>query len=216
MPLDARLRQRLVQALGVVDDHGTPGPRLLDDALRLWQRVETLVSMNLVPAEGLDRDALELACYSLQLPLRRSRTLPTGKPQRSTVRERAEESAELLLGLAGQDTDELLLDRATRLLHEMPHRSPMVDEARLLADAVNLEDFGVVGVALQIIQLSRQGEGVGQIAERCEARELYGYWEARLKDGFHFEAVRDIAQKRLENARQVCALLSAELREDAP
>src|SRR4051812_29520751 len=104
MPLDARLRQRLEQALGVVDDHGTAGPRLLHDALRLGQRVEPLVSMTLVPAEGLDRDALELACYSLQLPLRRSRTLPTGKPQRSTVRERAEESAELLLGVAGGGT----------------------------------------------------------------------------------------------------------------
>jgi hypothetical protein len=39
MPLDARLRLRLEQALGVVDDNGTAGPRLLDDAVRLWQRV---------------------------------------------------------------------------------------------------------------------------------------------------------------------------------
>jgi hypothetical protein len=216
MPLDARLRQRLEQALGVVDDHGTQGPRLLDDALRLWQRVERLVAMGLVPAEGLDLEALELACYSLQLPLRGSRTLPTGRPQRSTLRERAEESAELLVGVAGADADELLLDRAARLLHEMPHRSPMVDEARLLADAVNLDDFGVVGVALQIVQLARQGEGVNQLAEGCEARELYGYWDARLKDGFHFEAVRQIAQQRLENARLACSLLIKELREDAP
>lgn len=216
MPLDARLRQRLEQALGVVDDHGTRGSRLLDDALRLWLRVGKLVTLDLVPAEGLDLGALELACYSLQLPLRRSRTLPTGKPQRSTLRERAEESAELLLGVAGTDTDELLLDRATRLLHEMPHRSPMLDEARLLADAVNLDDFGAVGVALQVIQLARQGEGVGQLAEGCEARELYGYWDARLKDGFHFEAVRQIAVRRLDNARQLCSLLTAELREDVP
>src|SRR5437867_2458470 len=216
MPLDARLRQRLEQALGVVDDHGTQGPRLLDDALRLWRRVETLAGMNLVPAEGLDRDALELACYALQLPSRRSRTLPTGKPLRSTLRERSEESAELLLGVAGTDTDELLLDRATRLLHEMPHRSPMLDEARLLADALNLDDFGVVGVVLQVIQLARQGEGVNQLAEGCEARELYGYWDARLKDGFHFEAVRQIAQRRLETARLVCSILRAALREDMP
>src|SRR5256885_5131939 len=93
MPLDAKLRQRLEQALSVVDDHGTAGPRLLDDALRLWQRVEKLAAMNLVPAEGLDRDALELACYALQLPLRRRRTLPTGPQQRSTLRQRSEESA---------------------------------------------------------------------------------------------------------------------------
>ena len=216
MPLDARLRQRLEQALGVVDDHGTAGPRLLDDALRLWERVQKLVSMKLVPPEGLDLDALELACYALQLPLRRTRTLPTGRHQRTTVRERSEEAAELLLGVAGPDTDELLLDRATRLLHEMPHRSPMLDEARLLADAVNLDDFGVVGVVSQVVQLCRQGEGVNQLAEGCEARELYGYWDARLKDGFHFEPVRQIALRRLASARQICALLSAELRDDTP
>ena len=216
MPLDARLRQRLEQALGVVDDHGTVGPRLVDDAQRLWRRVERFIGMNLVPAEGLDLEALELACFSLQLPLRRSRTLPTGKQQRGTLRERAEEAAELLLGVAGGDADEMLLDRAARMLHEMPHRSPMIDEARLLADAVNLDDFGAVGVMLQMIQLARQGDGPVQLAEGCEARELYNYWDARLKDGFHFEAVRQIAVRRLENTRTVCGLLSAELREDMP
>ena len=214
MPLDARLRQRLEQALGVVDDQGTVGPRLMDDAQRLWRRVERFIDLNLVGREGLDLEALELACYSLQLPQRRSRTLPTGKQQRGTLRERAEEAAELLLGVAGGEVDELLLDRAARMLHEMPHRSPMIDEARLLADAVNLDDFGAVGVAVQVIQLARQGEGLIQLNEGCEARELYGYWEARLKDGFHFEAVRQIALRRLENSRTVCGLLSAELRED--
>jgi hypothetical protein len=216
MPLDAKLRQRLEQALGVVDDHGTAGPRLIDDALRLWRRVERFIAMGLVPAEGLDLDALELACLSLQLPQRGGHTLPTGKLQRSTLRERAEEAAELLLGVAGGEVDELLLDRSIRLLHEMPHRSPMLDEAKLLADAVNLDDFGALGVMLQVIQLARQGEGPVQLAEGCEARELYGYWEARLKDGFHFEPVRQIAVRRLENTRAVCALLSAELREDGP
>ena len=216
MPLDAKLRQRLEQALGVVDDHGTAGPRLVDDASRLWRRVDRFLSMGLVPRDGLDLEALELACLSLQLPTRRTRTLPTGRTQRTTLRERAEDAAELLLGIAGGEVDELLLDRATRLLREMPHRSPMLDEAKLLADAVNLDDFGAVGVALQIIQLARQGEGVLQLAEGCEARELYGYWDARLKDGFHFDAVRQIAVRRLENTRTVCGLLSEELREDMP
>src|SRR5690348_17854963 len=98
MPLDAKLRQRLEQALAVVDDHGTAGPRLVDDAVRLWKRLGRFVGMNLV-AEGLDLDALELACYAVQLPMRRQRTLPTGRAGKATLRERAEESAELLLSL---------------------------------------------------------------------------------------------------------------------
>ena len=214
MSLDANVRQRLSQALAVVDEHGTLGPRLVDDAARLHARIQKFASMKLV-TEGIDTDALELACFALQLQARRVKSLPTGRAGRTSLKEKAEEAAELLLG-TDLGADEELLDRTTRILHEMPHRSPMLDEAKLLADAVNLDDFGVVGVALQVIQLARQGEGVTQIAERCEARELYGYWEARLKDGFHFEAVRQIATRRLESARRVCSLLIAELREDAP
>ena len=214
MSLDVKLRQRLEQALTVVEEHPTSGPRLVDDAARLWRRIQRFIGMNLV-AEGLDSDALELGCYAIQLPLRRTRTLPTGRPARATLRERAEESAELLLGLT-PDADEGLLDRTTRLLHEMPHRSPMVDEARLLADAINLDDFGVTGLVVQAIQLARGGEGIVQLADGLQKREQYGYWEARLKDGFHFEPVRQIARRRLDNARHVALLLLTELREDMP
>ena len=213
MALDTKLRQRLEQALTVVDEHGTAGPRLVDDAVRLWRRVERFVSMNLV-AEGLDLHALELATFAIQLPQRRTRILASGRPARATLRDRAEESAELLIGLAMSEADESLLDRTTRILHEMPHRSPMLDESKLLADAVNLDDFGVTGLVIQILQLSRQGEGLLQLADGLEKREQYGYWDARLKDGFHFEPVRQIARRRLDNARHVALLLMGELRED--
>ena len=102
---------------------------------------------------------------------------------RSELRDRAEQSAELLVGLLGDEIDERLLDGATRLLHEMPQRSPMLDEAKLLADAVNLDDFGASGLVQQMGQLTRQGEGLKQLIEGCAAREKYGYWDARLKDG---------------------------------
>ncbi len=216
MPLDAKLRARLEQALGVVDDQGTHGPRLLDDAIRLWRRIATFLSMHLLVAGPELLDALELACFALQMPLRRAKTTTKGRPARATLRDRAEEAAELLVGVLGTEVEEELLDRTIRLLQEMPHRSPMLDEAKLLADAVNLDDFGTIGLILQAMQLARQGEGLAQLADGCEKRELYGYWEARLKDGFHFEPVRLIAQRRLDSARQLCRLLTTELREDAP
>jgi hypothetical protein len=213
MALDASLRERVEQVLTVVDEHGTTGPRLVDDAVRLWRRIGRFLGMNLV-TEGLDADALELACYATQLPLRRPHTQAGGRPGRITLRERAEESAELLLNVV-PDADETLLDRATRILQEMPHRSPMVDEARLLADAINLDDFGVTGLVQQVIQLTRQGEGVLQLADGLEKREQYGYWDARLKDGFHFDPIRQIARRRLDNARHAALLLLTEIREDS-
>ena len=215
MSVDAKMREYVEQALGVVDDQGTHGPRLLDDAGRLWRRIEAFIRMHLVH-EGLDREALELACYAMQLPGRRRGKTPGKAATRSTLRDRAEEAAELLVSIAGPDADESLLDRATRILQEMPHRSPMLDEAKLLADAVNLEDFGAIGMFVQAIQLARAGEGVAQIAEGCDKREQYGYWDARLKDGFHFEAVRQLALRRLQNTRQICAMLADELKQDTP
>ena len=215
MSVDAKMREHVEQALGVVDDQGTHGPRLLDDAERLWRRIGAFIGMHLVH-EGVDREALELACYAMQLPGRRKARLTGRAASRSTLRDRAEEAAELLVGIAGPEADESLLDRATRILQEMPHRSPMLDEAKLLADAVNLEDFGAIGVIAHTIQLARAGEGVSQLAEGCEKREQYGYWDARLKDGFHFEAVRQLAIKRLTHARQLCAMLAEELKQDRP
>ena len=212
MSLNAQVRERLAQALAVVDEHGTTGPRLTGDAARLWRRIGRFIAMNLV-AEGLDVEALELACYAIQLPMRRTWKLASGRPGRATLRERAEEAAELLLGII-PDADEQLLDRTTRLLHEIPHRSPMLDEARLLADAINLDDFGVTGLIMQVIQSARQGEGLTQVADGLEKREQYGYWDARLRDGFHFEPVRQIARRRLDNARHLSLLLATEIKED--
>jgi hypothetical protein len=173
MPLDGKLRHRLERMLRVVDEHDTEGDRLVDDAARLWNRVRRFLKLDLIGNEP-DTDALELACYGLQFPMRQLKTLPVGKFGRINLKDRAEQSAELLVSLVGGEVDEALLDRATRLIHEMPQRSPMLDEARLLADAMNLDDFGVTGLMMQMIQLSRQGDGVAQLAEGAEKREQYG------------------------------------------
>jgi hypothetical protein len=76
--------------------------------------------------------------------------------------------------------------------------------------------FGVIGFVNRAIQLGRQGDGVSQVVDANQKRETYGYWDARLKDGFHFEPVRRIAKQRLEHLRQVAKLLEDELRDDQP
>jgi hypothetical protein len=213
--VDTKLRQRLLRGLAVVDEHGTAGPRLMDDADRLWRRVQALLKMGLIPNEQ-NHDALELACYALQLPMRSAKNLPAGKLGRTNLRDRTEQAAELLVGAVGNEAPEELIDHATNILLAMPHRRPESEEAKLLADALNLDDFGVIGFVNRAIQLGRQGDGVNQVDEGNAKREEYGYWEARLKDGFHFEPVRKLARKRLENAREVARLLAEELGGDVP
>jgi hypothetical protein len=213
MSLQPQLLLRLEQMLSTVDDQHSLGPRLNGDAVRLWQRVTSFTARGLIGSQ-VDREGLELSCYALQLPSRQGRGVIAGKLGRTNLRERCEQAAELLVGLMSQDVEEPLLDRTTRLLQEIPHKSPVIDEAKLLADALNLEDFGVTGLIVQTIQLGLQGEGVWELSDAADKREQYGYWEARLRDGFHFQPVREIALKRLETARQVAKMLRDELEQD--
>jgi hypothetical protein len=148
--------------------------------------------------------------------MRDSRLLPTGRLGRTNLRERVEQSAEILISTIGKDIEDSLLERVTRLLLQVPQRNPASNEAKLLADALNLDDFGVTGLVTRIIQLGVQGSGISQVVEAAEKREEYGYWEARLKDGFHFEPIRQLARRRLDRARQVHKLLSEELSGDVP
>jgi hypothetical protein len=213
MALEAGLAHHLERVLSVVDEGGARGTRLLDDARRLWGRVRRFISLNLVPPE-VDRDALELACYALQLPLRHSKAPTAGRMGQISLRDRAEQAAELVITAAADQANADLIERAARILRELPLRAPELAESKLLADAVNLDDFGVTGLVLQAMHLARQHSGLTPVAEGFEKRRQYGYWEARLKDGFHFEPIRQLARRRLHEAGRVADLLLAELRED--
>jgi hypothetical protein len=208
MSLEQGLKDRLARLLSTPDERGSLGPRLAADAARLWDRLDCFIGMRLVNSK-VDANVLELSCYALQLPLR-------SKPPRLSLRDRCEQAAELTVSLLTGKVDEAFLDQASKLLHETPKRSPKLDEARLLADAVNLDDFGLTGLVNQTIVLGIGGESVTELMAALSKREQYGYWEARLKDGFHFEAVLEIARRRLEMARKIFALLKSELEEDRP
>src|SRR6188768_4062025 len=49
MGLEGELKRRIERALGVVDDHGTRGTRLLEDAQRFCARVRRLAEKGLLP-----------------------------------------------------------------------------------------------------------------------------------------------------------------------
>ncbi len=214
MSVDSRIRRLMETALAVVDDHDTHGRRLIDDSRRLFTRVNKFLTMKLIATEP-DMEAMELACFAIYLPMRETRLLASGKLGKVNLRDRSEQAAEVLVNVAGEQIPDSLLDRTTRLLHEACQRNPMLEDAKLLADALNLDDFGITGLMMQAIQLARQGGGVTQIIEGADKREQYGYWEARLKDSFHFEPVRRIAVQRLQAARSVIAMLAQEIAQDS-
>jgi hypothetical protein len=212
--LDPKLHPQLQKLLSVQDDAGGKGQRLAEDARRLWSRLLKFLDLNLVETE-IDREALELACYGIQLPLRFGRSTPSRRAGQLTLRERCEQAAELLITWLSDNVEEALVDRAARILREAPQRTPMLEESKLLADAINLDDFGVSGAVLLAMQLGRQNAGLLHFLSSFQKRDQYGYWDARLKEGFHYPPIRDLAHSRVARARTVVESLTAELHEDA-
>jgi hypothetical protein len=213
MPLDQAVQKKLVKLLSGPSESGGESAALSDDAGRFCRRVGRFLEMGFVTAE-INLPALHLACHALQLPVRQLKAA-AGKAGRMNLRERCEQAAELMGNLLAKDVEEALMEQGARILLDMAQRAPTTQEARLLADAVNLDDFGVIGLLHQTIQLAANGQCLADLSLALEKREQYGYWDARLKDGFHFEAVRELARRRLAEARKIAALLAAELADAA-
>ena len=199
--LDTRLRRLLGEALT---------PPSADEAGRLWERVLKLCGMNLV-SEPIDRAALELACAALFLPAGEPPD-PDAPDPTPRLRDRAERSTFALVNVVGGTADDSLLDRTIRVLREIPERPPVLDEARLLGDAISLGDFGVIG----LLAMARDADALGQVVERWTTREAYGYWRARLNNSFHFREVRAVARRRYQHGRRAIEMLREELAEDRP
>ncbi len=89
-------------------------------------------------------------------------------------------------------------DLICRIIAESEIHSTQLPEAKILSDAQMLDEIGALGIVHEIRRCILQGKGPGSLLEGWERRIEYRYWEARLKEGFHFPSVRRIAQDRFE------------------
>jgi hypothetical protein len=116
--------------------------------------------------------------------------------------------------LATDQLKELLpandLDMMLRILREHRQRDAKMPESRLLADALAMEEFGLIGLWNQNRQFHASGKTLEQLLKLWKAQHDYGYWESRLRDGFHYEATRRAAQERLAHMKGIYERLQRE------
>jgi hypothetical protein len=102
------------------------------------------------------------------------------------------------------------LDMMLRILQESRRRDAKMPEARVLADALTMEEFGLIGLWNQNRQFHASGKTLEQLLKLWKAQHDYGYWESRLRDGFHFEASRRCARERLGQMKGIYERLQRE------
>jgi hypothetical protein len=102
------------------------------------------------------------------------------------------------------------LDMVVQILREHRQRDAKLPEARLLADALSMEEFGLIGLWNQNRQFHASGKSLEQLLKLWKAQHDYGYWESRLRDGFHYEATRRAARERLAQMKGIYERLQRE------
>jgi hypothetical protein len=102
------------------------------------------------------------------------------------------------------------LEMVGRILREQRQRDTKLPEAKVLADALALEEFGLIGLWNQCRQFHAAGKTLEQLIKLWKAQHDYSYWESRLRDGFHYDVSRKTARDRLAQMRGIYDRLQRE------
>jgi len=102
------------------------------------------------------------------------------------------------------------ISKIVGIIAESGSRLTQRTEAMILSDARNLDDMGATGIFNEVRQYALNGKGVSGALQSWKRKTDYRYWEARLKEGFRFESVRKLAQRRLAFAERFMQQLGAE------
>ncbi len=102
------------------------------------------------------------------------------------------------------------LEKINRVLSDMKSSRPGLSETLLVADADNLEDFGLTGFTFQVRAAQPAGKSITQILDSWHRQQEYHYWESRIKNAFFLETSKRIAYRRLDTMGQFFDLLQRE------
>jgi len=97
-----------------------------------------------------------------------------------------------------------------KIISESYSRSTDMTEAMVLSDARNLEDMGAVGLFHELRRFVSQGKNISDVLLHWRKQIDYRYWQARIKDSFWFDDIRELARQRLETAEQFMNQLQVE------
>jgi hypothetical protein len=97
---------------------------------------------------------------------------------------------------------------AIRFCNDRQTESP---EAKVLAEAESLDEIGLTYFLRMYRQYQAEGRPTSQLVSSWRRQKEYHYWEMRLVEGFRFDAVRELARRRLERVDRVINSLETDI-----
>lgn len=197
-PIWARAREDLI----VIDDQGQAEVFLWEHSERVARcATEGIPALPDVPAEGLNIDALAAAAlyhdagWAVEY---RDGTVSRGDIcNRGTSRPQRELAVDLMRTNLREVLAAGSLQQACDWVMQMDRGDADTVEARILADAENLDQIGALLYWRIVRRQALEGKGVKAAIETWETHKQYSFWESRI-EAIHFKSVRDIAHARLQ------------------
>lgn len=103
------------------------------------------------------------------------------------------------------------LDLAIQVIRGLHSRDAVLPEIHVLADVDGLDQIGPLAFWQAVRLNASRGKGVQACVDAWLSQQEYHFWEARL-DRFRFEAIRKLAQRRLESLDCFLRAVAASLR----
>ncbi len=116
------------------------------------------------------------------------------------------------------------VQQAARIVRTCNQRSPAILEARILAEAENLDQVGPQAIFLMVRRQMAEGRTLSDMVAAWRRQEQYEFWPAWIKECFRFPSTRIIAEHRCQamsrfmaDLEQVCQpMASAGAAKSAP
>ncbi len=205
----------LAQKLLTVAGDGDRGdPWVWQHSARVARLARLIALLPEVSAARLDADALAVAClfhdagWIAQLQSGRvDRWQLLSRPTSDIQRELG---AAFLREHAGHMLRSPTLDTAAEAIRRCNMREPGMLEAKILAEAENLDDVGLIHMLRQFRLQQAEGRSLEQLISVWRRQKEYQYWDARIEDSFRFESIKQLARTRLAAMDRLMAAMEAE------
>ncbi|MFO0839056.1 MAG: HD domain-containing protein [Phycisphaerae bacterium] len=95
-----------------------------------------------------------------------------------------------------------VLRLAVEAIRQCNERSTSLIESRVVAEAENLDEIGLLHTLRQFRQHQAEGRPLEQLVQGWQRQQQYQFWEARINDTLRFTASKQLARQRLATVEQ--------------
>lgn len=103
------------------------------------------------------------------------------------------------------------IEMASDAIRQCNDRYTALAAARVLSEATNLDDIGVLHVLRQFRQYQAEGRPLSQMVVSWTRQIEYDFWKARINECLQFETTRQLARQRLEAVERFVSALAVVL-----